>query len=132
MSEDRDQALPNGTVETMTGAIPLTVTGESVVPTNCVDAESFALRVIGDAFAPDLPDGCVIIIDPALKPHSGHYVLADLDKGMTLGALAERAGQWLLHPRGLKHAGIELQASQIRGVVSQRAGRRRSDHKRFA
>ena len=104
---------------------------EPAIPTSCVDAEPFALRVIGDDLAPDLPDGCVVIVDPGLSPRSGHYVVAELDNGVTLGALAVTAGQWFLHPRGCEHTGIELRPQQIRGVVIQRAGRRRSDFKRF-
>lgn len=116
---------------TSAGAITADVAAGPAVPTSCVDAEQFALRVIGDELAPDLPDGCVVIIDPGLSPCSGHYVVAELDDGVTLGALAVTAGQWLLHPRGCEHQGIELQPRQIRGVVIQRAGRRRSDFKRF-
>ena len=113
------------------GTIAVTLAGEHPEPTNCVDSEPFALRVIGNDLAPDLPDGCVVIIDPSVAPCSGQYVIADLPSGVTLGALAAQAGQWLLHPRGTEQAGIALRRQQIRGVVVQRAGPRRRDHKRF-
>ena len=107
------------------------VTGEPDMPTNCVDAEPYALRVIGHDLAPDLPAGCVVIIDPGVTPRARQYVVADLDSGVTLGALSVQSEHWLLHPRGIEHAGIALRPQQIRGVVVQRAGQRRRDHKRF-
>jgi DNA polymerase V len=112
-------------------AIAVTVTDEAEIPTNCVDAEPYALRVIGNDLAPDLPDESIIIIDPGITPCAGQYVIADLGAGVTLGALAGQSSHWRLHPRGTEHDGIALQLRQIRGVVVQRAGRRRRDHRRF-
>lgn len=100
-------------------------------PTQCTDAESYALRVIGDDFAPQLPNGCVVIVDPGIAPRSGQYVVAEIDEGVSLGVAIEQSGSWVLHLRGIACAGVALQAGQIRGVVVQRAGRRRRDHLRL-
>ncbi|MFT5172430.1 MAG: DNA polymerase V [Gammaproteobacteria bacterium] len=119
------------TIRAPLAKIAVTVVGEHSTPTNCVDSEPYALRVIGNDLAPDLPDGCVVIIDPSVAPCAKQYVVADLQSGVTLGALAGQSGQWLLHPRGTEHDGVTVRLQQIRGVVVQRAGRRRRDHKHF-
>ena len=132
MKRDRP---PPGENDTAPGQIPIALsvnTAAQTTPTQCTDAESYALRVIGDDFAPQLPDGCVVIIDPGMAPRSGQFVVAEVEDGISLGVAIERAGSWVFHPQGIKRAGVALRATQIRGVVVQRAGRRRRDHLRLA
>ncbi len=111
--------------------IPVTLgaTTPATMPTNCVDAEPYALRVIGTDFAPRLPDGCVIIVDPGVDPQAGQFVVAELSGAVTLGILAEKDGHWSLYPQGTEYESVALEPRQIRGVVVQRAGRRRRDHR---
>ena len=111
-------------------AVSVNTTAQST-PTQCTDAESYALRVIGNDFAPQLPDGCVVIVDPGIAPRSGQYVVAEIDEGVSLGIAVEQSGNWILHPRGIACAGVALLPGQIRGVVVQRAGHRRRDHLRL-
>jgi SOS-response transcriptional repressor LexA len=132
MNRDRP---PSGDSDIASRQIPIAVSvnpAAQTTPTQCTDAESYALRVIGDDFAPQLPDGCVVIIDPGVAPRSGQYVVAEINDGISLGVAVERAGDWVFHPRGIDREGVVLQAAQIRGVVVQRAGRRRRDHLRLA
>lgn len=101
--------------------------------TTCAAAEPFALRVIGDDMAPEFRDGQVIVVDPGGKVVSGCFVVARPggepifrqlfieDEKFVLRALA--AGQ----PEILLEGGL----GDIVGVVSQRAGRRRREHKRY-
>lgn len=125
---------PSHSTEVAAKRSPIAVSVNTVAqatPTQCTDAESYALRVIGDDFAPQLPDGCVVIVDPGITPRSGQYVVAEIDDGVSLGVAVEQSGNWKLHTRGIACTGVELQPEQIRGVVVQRAGRRRRDHLRF-
>ena len=43
----------------------------------CSQLEPFALRVTDDSMAPEFPEGCVIVIEPALGAEDGQYVVAD-------------------------------------------------------
>ncbi len=99
---------------------------------NCSASEPFALRVIGDDMTPEFVDGHVIVIDPGGKLKSGCYVIAKHDGGMIFRQLVIDGTQYrLIAARpGLPEillGGIE----DIVGVVSQRAGKRRSEHKRY-
>ena len=99
---------------------------------NCSASEPFALRVIGDDMAPEFVDGHIIVIDPGGKLKSGCYVIARHDGGMIFRQLIIDGARYrLIAARPdlpeIQLAGIE----DIVGVVSQRAGRRRSEHKRY-
>lgn len=51
--------------------------GEEWVPTTAsVGPNAFALRVVGDSMEPRIPDGCIVIIDPARPYRHGSIVLA--------------------------------------------------------
>ena len=43
----------------------------------CVSLEPFALRVIDDSMAPDLPAGAVVIVDPGEPPGDGCFVVLE-------------------------------------------------------
>jgi DNA polymerase V len=97
----------------------------------CVDAEPFALQVTDISMEPEFARGCIVIIDPTGRATAGAYVLAELDDGFELGCLLGDKSAWhlvTLTP-GAKKKSISLE--QIRGVVTQRAGRRRSYFKRY-
>ena len=102
-------------------------------PRTCTDAEPYALRVTDESMAPEFPPGCVIIVDPTGVASDGAFVLAEHEgvlvfrrlrkEGDDLWLEALRADAPVIRPEN----GI----SAIRGVVVQRAGRRRRDHKRY-
>lgn len=102
-------------------------------PRTCIEAEPYALRVTDDSMAPEFPCGCVVIVDPTGIAADGAFVVAEHDGGLTLRRLR------------LDDHGVRLEAvaddygvirpenglSAVKGVVTQRAGRRRRDHKRY-
>ena len=102
-------------------------------PRTCIEAEPYALRVTDDSMAPEFPCGCVVIVDPTGVATDGAFVLAEHDGGLTLRRLrvddngvrleAGAAGYPVMRP--------ENGLAAIKGVIVQRAGRRRRDHKRY-
>ena len=43
----------------------------------CAQLEPFALQVTDAGMAPEFPEGCVIVIEPAPAAEDGQYVVAD-------------------------------------------------------
>ena len=100
---------------------------------NCGASEPFALRVIGDDMAPEFGDGQVIVIDPGGLVTSGCFVVARLGEEAIFRQLFIEDGRYLLRAlrTGLPEIELENGLEGIVGVVSQRAGRRRREHKRY-
>jgi SOS-response transcriptional repressor LexA len=99
---------------------------------NCSASEPFALRVIGDDMAPEFVDGHIIVIDPGGKLKSGCYVIANHDGAMIFRQLIIDGAQYRLTAANTNLPEILLGGiDDIVGVVSQRAGKRRSEHKRY-
>jgi SOS-response transcriptional repressor LexA len=100
---------------------------------NCSASEPFALRVIGDDMAPEFCDGHIIIIDPGGRVASGSYVIAKLADEMIFRQLKIDGDNWVLRALDGSIAEIVLPngAADIVGVISQRSGKRRSEHKRY-
>ena len=100
---------------------------------NCSASEPFALRVIGDDMAPEFVDGNIIIVDPGGKVSSGCYVIARHGEEMIFRQLIIERDRYVL--RALDSAVNEITLSKgiddIVGVISQRSGTRRSEHKRY-
>jgi DNA polymerase V len=100
---------------------------------NCSASEPFALRVIGDDMAPEFLDGHIIIVDPGGRVTSGCYVIARPGEEMIFRQLQDDNGRWLLRALDPSIDDIPLAngLSDIVGVISQRSGKRRSEHKRY-
>jgi len=100
---------------------------------NCSASEPFALRVIGDDMAPEFVDGNIIIIDPGGKLASGCYVVARYRDDMIFRQLFIEQGVYSLRALDTSLAEIPLPngVEDIVGVISQRSGKRRSEHKRY-
>jgi SOS-response transcriptional repressor LexA len=100
---------------------------------NCSASEPFALRVIGDDMAPEFEDGHLIIVDPGGRVVSGCYVVARQQSGMILRQLIGAGDCWQLHALDPSIDDIPLDngLADIVGVISQRAGSRRKQHKRY-
>ncbi len=100
--------------------------------TGCSSSEAFALQVTDSSMEPEFDKDAIIIIDPAgviedkcyvLATHDGEYIFRQLHIGegkYTLCALEEG------HPV-LEIPGITV----IKGVIVQRAGKKRSYHKHY-
>ena len=98
----------------------------------CANSEPFALRVIGDSMEPEFKDGCIIIIDSAATVESGSYVLAMVDEEYIFRQFIAEDDRYYL--RALKEGYEEislLSRDAVRGVIVQRAGARRKDHKHY-
>ncbi|HSS64141.1 MAG TPA: S24 family peptidase [Gammaproteobacteria bacterium] len=102
-------------------------------PRTCIEAEPYALQVTDESMSPEFPRGCVIIVDPTGVVGDGAFVLAEHDGALVFRRLrVDSDDLWLealspnipviRPPNGL---------SAIRGVVVQRAGRRRRESKRY-
>ncbi len=106
-------------------AVPYEVSG-------CATAEPFALRVIGDSMAPEFNDGHIVIVDPVMAPASGAFVIADYDGETIFRQYLVQDGRTFLKPLNDAYPTVEVVAAlRVRGVVVQRAGRRRSEHKHY-
>jgi len=99
----------------------------------CAEAEPYALRVVGDSMAPEFLDGHVVIVDPALNVQSGAYVIVDYAGDTTLRQMVyEDGARRCLRALNPAYATVELTGDyRVRGVVVQRAGRRRRDRKHY-
>ena len=106
---------------------------ESADPGNCSASEPFALRVIGDEMLPEFQDGHIIIVDPGGRVVSGCYVVAKHQGEMIFRQLVAEQDSWVLHALDHQVADFPLAngLTDIVGVISQRSGKRRSEHKRY-
>ncbi len=98
----------------------------------CANSEPFALRVMGDSMEPEFKDGCIIIIDSAAVVESGSYVLAMVNEEYIFRQFIAEDDRYYL--RALKEGYEEIlleSKNAVRGVIVQRAGTRRKDHKHY-
>ena len=82
---------------------------------------------------PEFARGCVVLIDPAGQVRDGVFVLAELPDAFVLRRLRLDGNEvWLdaLHP-AYPPERCDAGLGSVVGVVSQRAGRRRREHKRY-
>ncbi|MHB8258362.1 MAG: LexA family protein [Acidiferrobacterales bacterium] len=99
---------------------------------SCSELEPFALRVLGDSMAPEFWDGCIVIIDPGSPARDGAYVIVEYEGEHIFRQLRIESGRHYLKPLNESYPPVELAGPYtVRGVVIQRAGRRRSEHKHY-
>jgi len=98
----------------------------------CAESEPYALRVIGDSMLPEFEDGVIIVIDPAGEIKDGSYVIAMHADEYIFRQLRIYDERFYLQPLNDLYDTVEIPGTeQIKGVVSQKSGRRRKDHKRY-
>ena len=99
----------------------------------CVEAEPFALQVLDDSMEPEFARGCVVIIDPTGVASDGAFVVVELGGGLVLRQLSRGDAEMRLLALNRRYSSELLSAgiAAIKGVVVQRAGRRRREHKRY-
>ena len=86
--------------------------------TTCSTREPFALQVIGDSMAPEIPDAAIIIIDPEARATSGDYVVAQIGEQTELGQLLIVHGVWsLVTSDGIPGAGSIVAPDAVIGRV---------------
>lgn len=96
----------------------------------CAESEPFALRVLGDSMLPEFREGEIIVIDPAGAYHDGSFVIAVHNDEYIFRQLRIIDDRYYLQPLNDLYETVEIPgADSIRGVVSQKAGRRRKDRK---
>lgn len=100
---------------------------------SCGASEPFALRVIGDDMSPEFKDGHIIVIDPGGHVKNGCYVVANPNDEFIFRQLFLEEKRYILRATqpGLGEIELPNGHQDIVGVVSQRAGHRRSEHKRY-
>lgn len=99
---------------------------------SCAEAEPYALMVIGDSMEPEFLDGHILIVDPAMPPQHGAYVIIDYQGETTFRQFIVENGRKYLKALNEAYPAVELVESySVRGVVVQRASRRRKDHKHY-
>ena len=100
---------------------------------SCSESEPFALQAIDDSMEPEFATGCIIIIDPTGLANDGAYVFAKDNAGEYIfRQLRIIDGRYYLAPLNDLYETIEISGtSQIEGVITQRAGKKRSYHKNY-
>jgi SOS-response transcriptional repressor LexA len=100
---------------------------------SCSEAEPFALQVIDDSMEPEFAKGCIIIIDPTGIVRDGAYVFAVDNKAEYIfRQLRIENGRYILSALNTHYPPLVINGiEQIEGVITQRAGKRRSYHKRY-
>ncbi|HIQ14570.1 MAG TPA: S24 family peptidase [Leucothrix sp.] len=98
----------------------------------CSAAEPFALRTIDDSMEPEFEAGCIIIIDPGNVARDGSFVFAVDNKAEYIfRQLRIKNERHFLVPLNDLYDTFEIQFNQIEGVITQRAGKRRTYHKHY-
>lgn len=98
----------------------------------CSASEPFALKVMGDSMEPEFRDGHIIIIDPGMPVVDGMYVIIDYEGETTFRQFVVRQGKKFLKALNDSYPKQELTGAYlVRGVVIQRAGRRRDGVKHY-
>ena len=99
----------------------------------CASSEPFALRVLGDSMAPEFAHGVIVIVDPSGVVEHGSFVIAEHDGEYLLRQLLMEEGRHYLQALQEDQRRLEIPGLQaVIGVVVQRAGRRRAQHKHYA
>lgn len=100
---------------------------------SCGASEPFALRVIGDDMLPEFQDGHIIVIDPGGTVKDGCYVVANPNDEFIFRQLFIDGDRYVLRASqpGFDEINLPNGVQDIVGVVSQRSGKRRSEHKRY-
>ncbi|MBX2839120.1 MAG: S24 family peptidase [Gammaproteobacteria bacterium] len=113
---------------------------ERLEPSACVEAEAFALQVLDTSMQPEFRKGCIILIDPSGRATDGSFVLARFDNGseavedlLFRQLRSDADGGWVLKTLNPELPSDDRRCTlqEIIGVVVQRAGVRRSYHKRY-
>lgn len=99
----------------------------------CAESEPFALRVLGDSMVPEFKEGHIIIIEPNGIVKNGSYVFAVYDNEYIFRQLIiDENGEHFLKPLNDKYPTLKISGLEVvKGVITQRAGTRRKEHKHY-
>ncbi len=94
--------------------------------------EPFALTVLGDSMVPEFVEGHVIIIDPDGFVKNGSFVLAKYQEEYIFRQLIIENEKYYLKPLNPLYSTLEIPGLEaIKGIIIQRAGRRRKELKHY-
>lgn len=83
---------------------------------------TFIIRVKGNSMElAHIPDGCMIVVDRAIRPVSGNIIVAVLDGEFTIKRLVRAGRNWVLHPENPLYKPIKIEEEadfQVWGVVT--------------
>ncbi len=98
---------------------------------SCSESEPFALQVIDDSMEPEFKKDCIIIIDPTGVVRDGSYVFAkDLGSEYIFRQVKIKDDQYTLAPLNDNYESFDIPGIEsIEGIITQRAGKRRTYHK---
>lgn len=97
------------------------------------NSEAYALRVVGNSMLPEFSEGQIVIVDPAYPLSSGAFVVVDYGGEVILGQYSIEGVHTRLVFLNADYAPLMLVPPyQIKGVVTQRAGRRRTERKHYS
>jgi SOS-response transcriptional repressor LexA len=99
---------------------------------SCSESEPFALQCIDNSMEPEFPVGCIIIIDPSAAIRDGSYVFAKDNQGEYIFRQVKiEQKDYYLVPLNQDYVSMQLDTGlkQIEGIITQRAGKRRTEHK---
>ena len=99
--------------------------------TGCSLQEPFALQVLGDDMEPELPDRCIVVVEPTDRRRNGTYVVADVEGVRWLRKYVRDAhGRERLIAENRIYPDIELNGLDwhVLGIVVQRNIRRQIKH----
>jgi DNA polymerase V len=100
--------------------------------TGCAASEPFALRVLGDSMLPEFAEGAVIIIDPAGTICDSCFVMAEYKNEYIFRQLRIIDDKYYLQPLNDLYDTVEISGQDvIHGVITQKAGKYRKDHKHY-
>jgi len=98
---------------------------------NC-GKEPFALQVLGDSMLPEFKEGNIIIIEPDGVVESGSYVFAIYDEEYIFRQLIIDNEQFFLKPLNPNYPILTISGlDAVKGVITQKAGTRRKEHKSY-
>ena len=109
------------------------ISSEISSDSSCSESEPFALQALDDSMEPEFASGCIIIIDPTGHAKDGAYVFAKDNEGEYIFRQLRMVNErYYLAPLNDLYDTIEIRGiGQVEGVITQRAGKRRSYHKSY-
>ncbi len=99
----------------------------------CAELEPYALRVVGESMAPEFLDGQIVIVEPAASAQSGRFAIVDYNGETYLRQYVQDGEARFLNALNPAYPTIVVIGTDfhVRGVVVQRAGRRRTERKDY-
>jgi SOS-response transcriptional repressor LexA len=99
---------------------------------SCGQNEPFVLQVLGDSMEPEFVEGHIIIIEPDGVFKNGSYVLALYQDEYIFRQLVINNERYFLKPLNDNYPTLEIETLElVKGVITQRAGTRRWEHKHY-